>query len=224
MSELNDFDLLLEATRKGFQTLFKEHKEKFYYCTLILSEGATPFISAFSDETLKEAVRKNGDKYSSETLKWSYADSPYCGYGFGEYFQALDKVFHGRINKISSDEEYEQEIDYWISLMEKVMKTLDKEKVFGVGKHRRDMIINAEIMPPDETNAERASRLNTKITYQKWYNDNFSETKGKIPDDFIEKLSKMSRGEIALAFKNMTTDEVEVAIKYIKKLNQENPI
>lgn len=224
MSELNDFDLLLEATRKGFQALFKEHKENFYYCTLILSEGATPFISALSDETFKEIVKKNGDKYSSETLKWSYADSPYCGYGFGEYFQVLDKVFYGRMKKISSDEKYGQEIDYWLSLMEKVMKTLDKEKIFGVGKYRRDMIINAEIMPPDETNAERASRLNTKITYQKWYSDNFCETKEQISDDFIKELSKMSRGEIALAFKNMTTDEVETAIKYVKKLNQENPV
>lgn len=104
------------------------------------------------------------------------------------------------------------------------MKTLDKEKIFGVGKYRRDMIINAEIMPPDETNAERASRLNTKITYQKWYSDNFCETKEQISDDFIKELSKMSRGEIALAFKNMTTDEVETAIKYVKKLNQENPV
>lgn len=224
MSELNDFELLLEATRKGFQSLFKEYNEKFYYCTLILSEGATPFISAFSEEALKEAVKKNDDKYSAEELKWSYADSPYCGYGFEEYFQALDKVFYERIDNISSDEEYEKEIDYWLSLMEKVMKTLDNEKLFSEGKYRRDMIINAEIMPPSETNAKRASRLNTKAAYQKWYKDNFDAMEDTVSDDFIEKLSKMSRGEIALAFKYMTPAETEAAFKYVKKLNEEDPI
>lgn len=223
MSKSTDFDLLLEAVRNGFQALFQEHNEKFYYCTLILSEGATPFISAFSEEALKEAVKKNDDKYSAEELKWSYADSPYCGYGFEEYFQSLDKVFSERINNISLDEDYVKEIEYWLSLMEKVMKTLDKEKIFGEGKERRNMIINAEIMPPDETNAERASCLNTKTAYKKWYQENFEE-EDVVPDDFIEKLSKMSRGEIALALKDMTPAEVEATIKYLEKLNRENPI
>lgn len=170
-----DYELLLEAARNGFQALFREYKEKFYYCTLILSEGATPFISAFSEEALEAAVEENDGKYPAEELKWSYADSPYCGYGYEEYFQALDGVFFERMDNIPSDEEYDQEIEHWLSLMEKVMKTLDEEKIFGEGEERRSMIINAEVMPPDETNAERAERLNTKSTYQIWYDENFGE-------------------------------------------------
>ncbi len=83
------------------------------------------------------------------------------------------------------------------------------------------MIINVEIMPPDKTNIERASRLNTKTTYLKWYNDNFSETEDTIPNDFIEKISKMSRWEIAVAINKMTVAEVEAVSKYLRK-NQEN--
>jgi len=79
------------------------------------------------------------------------------------------------------------------------------------------MIINAEIMPPDKTNIERASRLNTKTTYLKWYNDNFSETEDTIPNDFIEKISKMSRWEIAVAINKMTVAEVEAVSKYLRK-------
>ncbi len=134
MSELTDFELLFDAAKNGFQALFKEHNEKFYYCTLILSEGGTPFISAFSEESLKVATQNNAKKYSPETLKWSYADSPYCGYGFEEYFLLLDKVFSERINNTTSDAEYDEVINYWLSLMEKVMEALDKKNIFGEGK------------------------------------------------------------------------------------------
>ena len=223
MSEMKDFDLLLEAARNGFKSLFKEHNEEFYYCTLILSEGATPFISAFSKESLQEAVKKNNNKYSEEELKWSYADSPYCGYGFEEYFKEIDKVFFERMEKVA-DEDYDNEMEYWLSLMEKVMKTLDNEKVFGEGKIRRDMIVNAEIMPPEDSNAERAERLNTKAAYKKWYKDNFDETDDTVSDDFIEKLSKMSRVEIALAIDKMTSAELKATDKYLDKLNKEHPI
>jgi len=37
MSRTEDFELLLEASRNSFKSLFKEHNEEFYYCTLILS-------------------------------------------------------------------------------------------------------------------------------------------------------------------------------------------
>ena len=218
-----EYDILLEAARNGFEALFKEHDEEFYYCTLILSEGATPFISAFSKEALDAAVKKNYDKYSAEELKWSYADSPYCGYGFEEYFTEIDKLFNERMDNVS-DEDYDNEIEYWLSLMEKVMKTLDKEKVFGEGQIRRDMIINAEIMPPDDSNAQRAEQLNTKTAYKKWYKDNFNEMDNTVSDDFYEKLSKMSRLEIALSLDKMTSAELEVTRKYIKKLKKEHPM
>lgn len=172
MRKTNDFELLLDATRNAFKVLFKEHNENFYYATLILSEGGTPFISALSEEVLKNL----SEGYTDEALKdykWSYADSPYCGYGFEEYFGELNKLFYERMKSISTDKGYEKEITHWLSDMEKVMKTLDEEKVFGEGEKRDKMIINAEIMPPEESNAKRAKRLNKKSTYEKWYKDNF---------------------------------------------------
>ena len=219
MSEMKDFDLLLESARNGFEALFKEHNEEFYYCTLILSEGATPFISAFSKESLREAVKKNGNKYSEEELKWSYADSPYCGYGFEEYFKEIDKVFFERMDKVS-DEDYDNEMEYWLSLMEKVMKTLDKEKVFGEGKNRRDMIINAEIMPPEDSNAERAERLNTKTTYKKWYKDNFDDDECTISEEYLEKVAKMPPKEFVAALRKMSGKEANMLTEYIKKMKE----
>lgn len=220
MSRTEDFELLLEASRNSFKSLFKEHNEEFYYCTLILSEEAVPFISASSKESLNEIVSKNNGKYSVDEVKWSYADSPYCGYGFEEYFKKISKLFNERMNMVSNDD-YDNEIRYWLSLMEKVMKTLDKEKVFGDGKKRRDMIINAEVMPPDASNAQRAERLNTKTAYKKWYKDNFDEEEDIVSDDFYEILSKMSRREIALSFEKWNSAEKKAATEYVKKLNSE---
>lgn len=219
MSETREFDMLLEASRNGFEALFKEHKEEFYYCTLILSEGATPFISAFSKEALNEAVKKNNGKYSAEELKWSYADSPYCGYGFDEYFKEIDKLFNERMDNVS-DEDYDNEIEYWLSLMEKVMKTLDKEKVFGEGQIRRDMIINAEIMPPDDSNAQRAEQLNTKTAYKKWYKENFDNVECTISEEYLEKVSKMSPKEFIAALRKMSGKEADMLTEYLKKIKR----
>ena len=99
MSKTNDFDLLLEATRNAFKALFEEHNENFYYATLILSEDGTPFISALSEEVLKNLSEEYPDD-DLEDYKWSYADSPYCGYGFEKYFEELDKVFYERMESI----------------------------------------------------------------------------------------------------------------------------
>ena len=174
MSETKNYEVLLDATRNAFQALFKEHPEHYYYCTLIMSECATPFIAAFSEEALQQAVDANGGTYSAEELKWSYADSPYCGYGYEEYFTELEQVFNGQMDAIDNDDEYDAAIEDWMDMMERVMKQLDEEKLFGEGVVREAMIINAEYMPPEDSNAERAERLNAKAAYQEWYEENFA--------------------------------------------------
>ena len=116
----------------------------------------------------------NDGNYSAEELKWSYADSPYCGYGYEEYFTELEQVFNGQMDAIDNDDEYDAAIEDWMDMMERVMKQLDEEKLFGEGAAREAMIINAEYMPPEDSNAERAERLNAKAAYQEWYAENFA--------------------------------------------------
>lgn len=213
-----DYDLLLEATRNGFQSLFKEHNEKFYYCTLILSDGATPFISAFSDEALQEAVKKSDGEYSAQDLKWSYADSPYCGYGFEEYFKEFDKHFNERISDIS-DDEYDEEIEYWLSVMERVMKTLKKEKIFNIGRDMRNMIINVEIMPPDDDSClEITERLNTKTAYKKWYKENYGDEDDIVSEGFAERLSKMTLDEIVDSLDDISCSQRTACASDIKSI------
>ena len=48
----------------------------------------------------------------------------------------------------------------WISCMEDVMLVLDNDGLFGVGKRRNEIFVNAEVIPPDYSNTERAIRLN----------------------------------------------------------------
>ena len=48
--------------------------------------------------------------------------------------------------------------------MEEVMASLDKEGIFGSGERRENMVILAEVRPPDYTNTERALRLNSRET------------------------------------------------------------
>lgn len=175
MTDKNDIiKPLLEATEKSFRLLFKEHNEHFYYCTLVMIEVGTPCISALSYETLEKLASASED-YDNEypQLKWSYADSPYCGFGFDEYFGDVEKIFEQCFNgKIRDDiEAFENEYLRWIASMEEVMKILDSRGLFGMGKERSRLFINAEIMPPEASNFDRAKRLNPLDIYKEWEQD-----------------------------------------------------
>lgn len=52
--------------------------------------------------------------------------------------------------------------------MEEVMHNLDIGGMFGRGEKRLGIVINAEFMPPDFTNTERALRLNPKEALNQW--------------------------------------------------------
>ncbi len=55
-----------------------------------------------------------------------------------------------------------------LDTMERVMRTLDGQGIFGTGEKRRKMLVNAEVMPPDYTNTLRALRLNHRADIQEW--------------------------------------------------------
>ena len=157
------------ATRKALKSLFDKHKEKFYYCTLATTgEGHCPVISAWSEEALERMLvtEKDPDKIRRE-IEWSYADSPYFAYG-EEFFVEVREVFLKRTKLINNDDEFQKEYEIRVNSMEKVMANLDKEGLFGEGNQRLSIVINAEVMPPDYTNTERALRLNPREALTVW--------------------------------------------------------
>lgn len=158
------YEKLLAATRKAFLSLF-ENKEHFYYCTLVTTgDGLTPTISAWSYEALERECA--GDDSLREDIEWSYADSPYDAFGY-ELFDEVKKLLSE--NEISY-EQWDEETEVRLNIMEKVMRTLDDEGIFSKNQNREEVVVAAEIMPPDETNTERAYRLNNKdsVIFQRW--------------------------------------------------------
>lgn len=174
-------ELLKEAAGKAFKDLFKEHpNEHFYYCTLVLmnSQGC-PVVSAMSEEALDKLVQENAEKFreeygysimeSRELLKWSFADSPYSIYG-EQYFSEVKEWIANRDKNSKSItlDMFMKECDMRLDSMEKVMSDLDKEGVFGCGEKRKNIVVAAEVMPPDYTNTERVLRLNSRETLKEW--------------------------------------------------------
>lgn len=72
------------------------------------------------------------------------------------------------MNKLKKAEERQREVQVRINSMEKVMHNLDVKGMFGRGKQRLDIVINAEFMTPDYTNTERALRLNPQEALNEW--------------------------------------------------------
>ena len=164
--------LIQEATRNALSQLFREHKENFYYCSLITTgEGLCPVISTWSEEALERAAREAEDVEEAKyDLKWSYGESPYFAYG-EEYFEKVKEVFSERMKRAVTEAEQEREICLRINSMERAMHNLDMEGIFGRGKKRLGIVIQAEFMPPDSTNTERAFRLNPKEALYSWLDE-----------------------------------------------------
>ncbi|MCM1184846.1 MAG: DUF4303 domain-containing protein [Roseburia sp.] len=176
--------VLKNAVREAFKELLEKYSdEHFYYCTLVLVEGqGCPVVSAMSEEALERVVQEYKEQYgyadSEESLrkelKWSYADSPYCAYG-EQYFTEVQRM----IGESDAEKSFIQEYDIKLNSMEKVMTDLDKEGIFGEGEQRKCMIVNAEVMPPDYTNTERALKLNSGEVLKEWL-----EEAAEPDDDF----------------------------------------
>ena len=141
------FEKLYRASKKAFTKLF-ENNEHFYYCTLtITGDGLTPVISA-----------------------WSYADSPYYAWEY-DSFQEVTELLECRPKALDmSDYEWEKEFNIRVEGMVKVMTKLDKDGIFSKSQERSAIVVLAEVMPPDESNTERAFRLNKSQTviFKKW--------------------------------------------------------
>jgi hypothetical protein len=153
-------EAIYEAARSCFTSLFSEHPETYYYCTLTTTgEAHPPTVSAWSYEALNKADPEE---------KWSYADSPYCCFK-DELFQKVNELFELRpkLSTMNQDAR-EQEFELRLRAMESAMAKLDKEGVFGSGHHRERVVVAVEVMPPDHTNVDRVRRLNPSVSITEW--------------------------------------------------------
>lgn len=151
---------ITKAARLAFQKLFS-NGEHFYYCALLTTgEGFAPVISAWSWEALGRVTQSNSETHA-QSIKWSYADSPYYAFGYDEYFSDVKQLFEHRANIDSlNDEDWGKELDVRLTAMVKAMSILDKEGLFAQNQSRRSILINVELMPPDASNVQRALELN----------------------------------------------------------------
>ncbi len=161
--------VIQNATQKALSKLFEEHIEKFYYCSLITTgEGLCPIISAWSYEALERAANEEDNIEEAKFyLKWSYDQTPYFAYG-EEYFEDVNRVFLERMEGLTTEKERDREVQLRINSMEKAMHNLDINGMFGNEEERLGIVINAEFMPPDFTNTERALRLNPREALNEW--------------------------------------------------------
>lgn len=156
-------DAIEAAVQKAVSALFAAHQERFYYCSIITSGHAhPPTLTAWSVEALEREAAKCGSAEARWQLEWSYADSPYFMYG-DEYFGEVRRLF-----SLRPDTGQEEEFELRLRAMEAAMARLDGKGLFGVGKERSGIVINAEVMPPDYTNTRRALRLNPKDALTVW--------------------------------------------------------
>lgn len=163
--------LISDAARSAIEELFRENPDDtFYYCSLITTgEGHTPQLTAWSREKLEEAVEAEGggDDLIAE-LKWSYADSPFCYFG-ESHFEKVKQVFIERSESNDRDSTSNaSELELRLKAMELAMAKLDEEGLFGSGNDRLQIVVNAEVMPPNHSNVERAVRLNPEQALSDW--------------------------------------------------------
>jgi hypothetical protein len=164
-------DAIAFATRKAVEDLFSAHEENFYYLSLFTTgEGLSPLLSAWSIEALERTVAGSKNPNSlRDAFKWSYSDSPY--FLFGErYFEEVSILIKARprISSSMSNEEWANEVNIRLEAMEAALCILDSEGLFGDGAKRHGIVINAELMPPDFTNTQRAIRLNPPEALKDW--------------------------------------------------------
>lgn len=170
----NDLISAIEsAAFLAISDLFSSHKESFYYCTLITTgEGLPPVLAAWSWEALNRETSKD-PQLDVMWIKWSWADSPYLDYG-SHYFNEVKNLIlsRPRIADLKASSDRFDELKFRLDAMEEAMRNLDRRGLFGQGEERKKIVINAELVPPDYTNTETATRLNPPEALTDWLKEN----------------------------------------------------
>ena len=158
---------IANASRAAVSALFREYAEHhFYYCALITTgEAHSPCLAAWSRESLSAAAAKDPD--AGRDMKWSYADSPFYCYG-EQFFSSVREMFDARPPVHFSNPAWAHEYEFRLEAVERAMAKLDEEGVFGTGTARHAIVINVEVVPPDDSNLARALRLNPLEALREW--------------------------------------------------------
>ncbi len=164
-------DAIFEAAKKAFLKLF-ENGEHYYYCVLLTTgEALPPCIAAWSVEALERFVNENAiPEEEIPYYKYSFADSPYYAFGYDEYFQQVVQLFEQRDSLIdyNNEEQWNEEYNLRLAAMVYAMKKLDETGIFALNQPREQVYINVELMPPDDTDIERALSLNNSEDIKEW--------------------------------------------------------
>ncbi|GHT97137.1 hypothetical protein AGMMS49545_23680 [Betaproteobacteria bacterium] len=143
---------IYNAVRNAFLDLFK-NRERYYYCVLLTTgEAHPPYISAWSWEALareseKMSSQENTIKEQMNLLKYSYADSPYCLYGYDDYFNEVVEMFDERPAMDFNDEGgWNIEFNFRYNAMVSAIKMLDDEGLFSLNQTRSKLLLNVEVM------------------------------------------------------------------------------
>jgi hypothetical protein len=164
-------DAIADATCQAVTALFREHPEEFYYLSLITTgEAHPPVLTAWSREALEAAVAGAAEPDDARCeLKWSYGESPYFCFG-DAYFQEVRRLFRRRpqMEARMTTGVWQAEHELRLRAMERALARLDEKGLFGTDAARLRIVINAEVIPPDFTNTERALRLNSAAALTEW--------------------------------------------------------
>ncbi|TWU07512.1 DUF4303 domain-containing protein [Stieleria varia] len=154
-------DAVVDAAALAFRELFATG-ETFYYCVLITTgEALPPCIAAWSHESLARSDKPELDR-------WHYADSPFLDFG-AQHFARVRDLWLAR--PAMGEDNWTAEFELRLSALESAMRRLDSVGFFGSNEHRRNLMINVEVVPPDYTNTKRAIRLNPPESIAQWIAD-----------------------------------------------------
>ena len=84
-------------------------------------------------------------------------------------FDRVNRAFAARSNIYEMDEAAsEQEFTLRLNAMTEALRRCDQQGIFALNQPRAEIVINVELLPPDETNTLRAKRLNPPEALGQW--------------------------------------------------------
>lgn len=138
---------IASATRRAVEDLHAQHPGLFcVYALVTTGEALRPYLS----------VTLDGPD------RWDLPDSPFAVAG-DEHLATLDAVYALRGDLVDlPPADAEREYGIRLASVEAALRTLDEEGLFGTGAARERVLLLVTPLPPDETDAWFARRLNPR--------------------------------------------------------------
>lgn len=151
--------LFLRLPKKHSASFLKMESIITIVCCSLRARRPPPCISAWSEEVLERLVAQGAiPEDEIQYYKYSFADSPYYAFGDEEYFQQVKQLFEERdpLMDYNNEEQWEKEYNFRLAAIVYAMKKLDEAGIFALNQPRAQVYINVELMPPDDTDIQRA--------------------------------------------------------------------